>query len=255
MYLCLFFFFFFQAEDGIRDWSVTGVQTCALPISSERAPAGGDGDRTSDWPAAGWGDPHRNDLLVARHRAVGLRVDRGSGLRHRAGDQSLHRGHRRGRELDDRPALRRGGSTHPVRLMATVQDAVVRRPEARTGRGRSPAHAAWLRLVASPVARAGFAIVGVFVLIAVLTPAVHHYDATTDADLTLRLKPPTAAHPLGTDTLGRDILVRVLHATRVSLGLAVSAVAVAAVVGSLLGFLAGYLPRRVDLVLMFCLAS
>src|SRR5437016_11658126 len=29
-YIC---FFFFQAEDGIRDWSVTGVQTCALPIS------------------------------------------------------------------------------------------------------------------------------------------------------------------------------------------------------------------------------
>src|SRR5438046_928110 len=28
----MFFFFFFQAEDGIRDWSVTGVQTCALPI-------------------------------------------------------------------------------------------------------------------------------------------------------------------------------------------------------------------------------
>src|SRR5438093_10151264 len=32
--LSLSFFFFFQAEDGIRDWSVTGVQTCALPISS-----------------------------------------------------------------------------------------------------------------------------------------------------------------------------------------------------------------------------
>src|SRR5258706_9656546 len=30
--------FFFQAEDGIRDWSVTGVQTCALPISRSRAP-------------------------------------------------------------------------------------------------------------------------------------------------------------------------------------------------------------------------
>src|SRR5438046_8934193 len=29
----MFFIFFFQAEDGIRDWSVTGVQTCALPIS------------------------------------------------------------------------------------------------------------------------------------------------------------------------------------------------------------------------------
>src|SRR5947209_16143574 len=32
--LCFFFFFFFQAEDGIRDIGVTGVQTCALPISS-----------------------------------------------------------------------------------------------------------------------------------------------------------------------------------------------------------------------------
>src|SRR5437016_7005864 len=31
--MCFFVFFFFQAEDGIRDWSVTGVQTCALPIS------------------------------------------------------------------------------------------------------------------------------------------------------------------------------------------------------------------------------
>src|SRR5258706_8466498 len=31
--IMLSYFFFFQAEDGIRDWSVTGVQTCALPIS------------------------------------------------------------------------------------------------------------------------------------------------------------------------------------------------------------------------------
>src|SRR2546426_8370460 len=34
---CFGFFFFFQAEDGIRDYKVTGVQTCALPISSERS--------------------------------------------------------------------------------------------------------------------------------------------------------------------------------------------------------------------------
>src|SRR5205807_5202627 len=33
VFYCLFFFFFFQAEDGIRDYKVTGVQTCALPIS------------------------------------------------------------------------------------------------------------------------------------------------------------------------------------------------------------------------------
>src|SRR5438046_6318354 len=33
-----FLFFFFQAEDGIRDWSVTGVQTCALPIFDAERP-------------------------------------------------------------------------------------------------------------------------------------------------------------------------------------------------------------------------
>src|SRR4030043_211719 len=42
-------FFFFQAEDGIRDVAVTGVQTCALPISSCRAAAG----RSSPSPGAG----------------------------------------------------------------------------------------------------------------------------------------------------------------------------------------------------------
>jgi len=88
---------------------------------------------------------------------------------------------------------------------------------------------------------------------AVVTPAVHHYDARTDSDLGLRLKPPTREHPFGTDSLGRDILVRVVHGTRVSLGLGVSAVAVAGVLGSTLGLVAGYAGRRVDLVLMFCM--
>src|SRR6266498_4603634 len=40
--MCVFFFFFFQAEDGIRDADVTGVQTCALPISAVLAAVAGD---------------------------------------------------------------------------------------------------------------------------------------------------------------------------------------------------------------------
>jgi peptide/nickel transport system permease protein len=137
--------------------------------------------------------------------------------------------------------------------MATYQAAVERGVVAAGGRGRSPASAAWRRLVASPAARAGLIMVVAFVVLALLTPLVHVYDARTDANLALRLKPPTAAHPFGTDSLGRDILVRILHATRVSLGLAISAVAVAAVLGSAIGFLAGYLRGRVDLVVMFCM--
>jgi peptide/nickel transport system permease protein len=135
----------------------------------------------------------------------------------------------------------------------TTLEAALERGVMVTGRGASPAAAAWRRLVASPAARAGLVIVVAVLLVALVTPAVHVYDASTDADLTLRLKPPTGAHPFGTDSLGRDILVRVLHATRVSLGLALSAVALAMVIGSALGFLAGYFRRQVDLVLMFCM--
>jgi peptide/nickel transport system permease protein len=114
----------------------------------------------------------------------------------------------------------------------------------------SPMRAAWLRLWRSPVARAGLAIVVGCVLMALVPPLVHHYDAKTDSSLVLRLKPPTAEHPFGTDSLGRDILVRVLHGARVSLGLGVAAVAIAATIGSALGLVAGYAGRRVDLTLM-----
>jgi ABC-type dipeptide/oligopeptide/nickel transport system permease subunit len=99
--------------------------------------------------------------------------------------------------------------------MAARDVAVGRRAVAVAGRGASPAAAAWRRLVASPAARAGLIMVVAFLLVALATPLVHHYDARTDANLTARLKPPTAAHPFGTDSLGRDIFLRVLHATRV----------------------------------------
>jgi peptide/nickel transport system permease protein len=137
--------------------------------------------------------------------------------------------------------------------MATAEAVVERGAPAEAAHGRSPAAAAWRRLVASPAARAGLVMVVVFVAIAVLTPAMHSYEARTDANLTARLKAPTTAHPFGTDSLGRDIMVRVLHATRVSLGLAISAVAVAAVIGAGLGFVAGYVRGRLDLVVMFCM--
>ena len=137
--------------------------------------------------------------------------------------------------------------------MATAEAVVERGAPAAAAHGRSPAAAAWRRLVASPAARAGLVMVVVFVAIAVLTPAMHTYEARTDANLTARLKAPTTAHPFGTDSLGRDIMVRVLHATRVSLGLAISAVAVAAVIGAGLGFVAGYVRGRLDLVVMFCM--
>jgi peptide/nickel transport system permease protein len=135
-------------------------------------------------------------------------------------------------------------STQAVTLEAGVVPAT---------RGQSPAAAAWRRLLASPVARAGLVIVCVILLVGAFAPLVHHYDPKTDSSLGERLRPPGGGHVFGTDSLGRDILVRVIHASRVSLGLGISSVVVAAVLGSILGLLAGYVGRTWDLVIMLCM--
>jgi peptide/nickel transport system permease protein len=120
-------------------------------------------------------------------------------------------------------------------------------------RGRTPLQAALHRLMANRVARWGMGIIVLFTLMAVLSPILLPYDPTTDSDLVARLKGPSATHPFGTDALGRDILMRILHGARVSLGLGVGSVVVAALIGSVLGLMAGYIGRRMDLCVMFCM--
>lgn len=78
-------------------------------------------------------------------------------------------------------------------------------------------------------------------------------------DLTQRLEPPGGKHLLGTDDLGRDVLSRLMHGARVSLTVGFLATAIALVVGSVLGALAGYyggaadwiVSRAIEVVLCF----
>src|SRR2546425_2247261 len=74
------FFFFFQAEDGIRDKLVTGVQTCALPISESAHPARVLAARRDRWPCEELLDLQQGHGVVcadaAVRRAVGLAGDR-----------------------------------------------------------------------------------------------------------------------------------------------------------------------------------
>jgi peptide/nickel transport system permease protein len=75
-------------------------------------------------------------------------------------------------------------------------------------------------------------------------------------DLAGRLRPPiwvtggTPAHPFGTDSLGRDVLARVVYGIRLSVPVAVAAVAAAGAVGTSLGVAAGYFGGAVDLVVV-----
>ena len=78
-----------------------------------------------------------------------------------------------------------------------------------------------------------------FVLIALFGPWLAPYDPLA-TNATNALQPPSAAHLFGTDHLGRDLLSRVIIATRLDLGIAVSAVALSFILGSALGCAAGY---------------
>src|SRR4051794_41497632 len=70
-----FFFFFFQAEDGIRDGRVTGVQTCALPISAATLTYIYSDSTAVVGPLATFAEPHSYDLC--EEHAVRLTVPRG----------------------------------------------------------------------------------------------------------------------------------------------------------------------------------
>jgi peptide/nickel transport system permease protein len=96
--------------------------------------------------------------------------------------------------------------------------------------------------------KVGGFVVGVALLLALLGPLVAPYDPS-DQTLARRLEPPSRAHVLGLDELGRDVGARILHGARISLAVGVSVVAVSSSLGLLLGLLAGYLGGRVDLAI------
>ena len=74
--------------------------------------------------------------------------------------------------------------------------------------------------------------------------------------LSLRLKPPmwqkggSIDYPLGTDKVGRDVLSRIIHGSRVSLRVSIEAILVAGIIGTTLGLLAGYFGGKIDAVIM-----
>ncbi|HET6367578.1 MAG TPA: ABC transporter permease [Pseudomonadales bacterium] len=104
-------------------------------------------------------------------------------------------------------------------------------------------------------ALAGLGVIAAVVVVAVFAPALAPSDPVKN-HLLDRLTPPmwaqggSARHPLGTDTLGRDVLSRLLHGARISLMVGLAAVLVAGVVGVGLGLVAGYRGGWADDLLM-----
>ncbi len=112
---------------------------------------------------------------------------------------------------------------------------------------------AWRRLISLNTARLGMVIIGVLLLVAVLAPMVHDYNPKTDSSLGDRLKPPSRAHLLGTDNLGRDVVVRLVHGSRYSLGVGIISVGMGLIIGGTLGMLGGFIGGMTDSIIMRCM--
>ncbi|HWI63190.1 MAG TPA: ABC transporter permease [Symbiobacteriaceae bacterium] len=108
---------------------------------------------------------------------------------------------------------------------------------------------AWRRFKANPMALIGLTVLAIFVLAAFVGPmlAPHSYS---EQSLMLRDKPPSSEFWFGTDALGRDLFVRVLHGGRISLTVAVYAGLLQLAVGVAYGAIAGLRGGRIDNLMM-----
>jgi peptide/nickel transport system permease protein len=95
----------------------------------------------------------------------------------------------------------------------------------------------------------GAVIVSFFALVAVFAPVIVTHDPGK-IDIDNILTGPSGEHFLGTDSLGRDLFSRMVYGTRISLLVGLIAVGISAVIGIILGSLAGYYGRWVDVLIM-----
>ena len=105
----------------------------------------------------------------------------------------------------------------------------------------------WIRRYGLPALGAGIVIV--WLLIALTAPLISPYLPDT-VDVVNRLQPPSLAHWLGTDALGRDVLTRLLYGSRISLMTGFIVVLVSAVFGTLIGGIAAFARGKVEELIM-----
>src|SRR5688500_3276652 len=116
---------------------------------------------------------------------------------------------------------------------------------APAARSETPFAQGLRRLRRSATALVGVGIVVVLVLVAIFADVLAP-DSPTASDQTQTFAAPSWDHPLGTDQLGRDMLSRIIHGTRISLLVGVSSVVLALFVGVPLGMIAGYYGGQAD---------
>ncbi|WOV88070.1 ABC transporter permease [Sporosarcina oncorhynchi] len=113
---------------------------------------------------------------------------------------------------------------------------------------------AWKRFKKNKLAVFGAVVLTILVVVALLAPVLAPYDpyiSQTKADGTYNVHAsPSGEHLLGTDSLGRDLLSRIMYGGRVSISVAFVAVLISTMTGVILGMISGYYGKWVDTVIM-----
>lgn len=120
----------------------------------------------------------------------------------------------------------------------------------RTDKKRSQFLETWGRLKKSRVAVAGLVILTLLLLMAVFADVLVDYEVAISQNMAQKLQGPSAAHWLGTDSFGRDILARIIHGSRISLSIGFISVIVSLVIGGAIGSVAGYYGGTLDIIIM-----
>ena len=109
--------------------------------------------------------------------------------------------------------------------------------------------ASWIRLKENKIAMAALVVILIIVFFAVLGPILspYSYDQQIRGDENMT---PCLAHPFGTDRLGRDLLVRCMVGTRISLAVGVVSALIVLVIGSIYGAISGLVGGKVDIAMM-----
>ena len=105
------------------------------------------------------------------------------------------------------------------------------------------------KLVQEPLGLAGFVILGLLCIVAIVAPWLAPYDPNIQV-LSDALQPPSAAHWAGTDEFGRDILSRLIYGTRITVQTVLSISLIVGPIGLLIGVVAGFFGGRTDALLM-----
>lgn len=124
--------------------------------------------------------------------------------------------------------------------------------------GISTTRLLWRALIGQRLTLLSLVVITAIALIAVFASVIAPYNPVAQSILSVN-RPPSAAHWLGTDQLGRDVLSRVIYGARASLLLGITAPVIAAMIGTTLGLIAGYfggwadrlIGRVIDLLLAF----